>query len=107
MACGVRGMMRFIVYNVLFCLTVGGHMSSMRRLPFLRLFPSELDLIQWSKSWDLVEKSLTCLECCATQPAIEGAHPFAHKPDCSMKGPYDQYPWRDLIWIVGHTAVDD
>lgn len=72
----------------------------------LRLVPNEDDIEEWNQTWTLEGDHLDCKVCGFSQWPQEAQHPFTHKPGCAAAGAYDQFPWRDLAWIIQQMKRD-
>ena len=63
-------------------------------------------LDDWTHRWDLVDGCLKCRFCGWAQWPLQAEIPFTHTPDCPIYGPYDDFPWRDLMWIIEHAQSE-
>lgn len=72
----------------------------------VRLKPGVDDLAQWNEDWILEGDHLDCKVCGFSQWPKEAQLPFIHKPTCRAVGAYDQFPWRDLAWIIQHMKIE-
>lgn len=62
--------------------------------------PGDGDLDTWTLRWDLDTGHLRCRSCGWAQWPHQARVPFTHAPDCSTAGKHDDFPWRDLMWII-------
>lgn len=45
---------------------------------------------------------IRCRTCDAYQLLQNSTRSFNYSPGCALKGSQSRFPWRDLLWIVGH-----
>lgn len=77
----------------------------MDTLEWLNLTPKLSDIDTWAKLWSVHDDPfphIRCSTCDAYQLLQDSTRSFNHSPGYALKGSQSRFPWRDLLWIVGH-----
>lgn len=62
---------------------------------------TEEQLSQWARSWALINGTVFCTECKASQPVTAADDEFKHAEGCKASMHVDAYPW-----VVLHNVLD-